>query len=530
MLTANSTVVITPICNAISRLETTLKSLENLPISGWIVEYPIGRNAKPQLEAKFPIIFVPDIENILIKNEIVVYLPAGNQLLTMPHKPSSATIINNIGDWKKNGTVIMTKEAFNDKSKRVYSFTQPLKIMPLANWTTSGDLISVFARQSQGNARWDNIQLISDENLADYFIIFNRPRQFFDPKLKSRTILAHMEPYVEQHPEIWGREWSTDINMSEWLSVRNYSYKNNICEWHLGKTYQQLLVENISKTKTLSAIVSGRNVDPGQIFRLKLVKKLDELFMIDIFGRENSSFTNYRGPLPPHDKTSGLFPYKYTFNAENNAIDNYFTEKVFDAILSECLLFYWGCPNLSDFIDERAYVQLDINDLDKSVEIIIKAIENNLWEERLPIIKTQKQKILNELNLFPMLNDYFTKKYHINTFYHPNLMDKYLYLNFFLEMENLYFLDIGTVDGLETLFFERHLGWKGILFTAGDQKKLRLERDCLVEKLEDPFGRQGDPFGRQVDLLIIDDDSRLKLPISWKVCWNRGNSTITVKQ
>ena len=109
------------------------------------------------------------------------------------------------------------------------------------------------------------------------------------------------------------------------------------------------------------------------------------------------------GPLPPHDKNGGLLQYKYTFNAENHSIRNYYTEKLIDGILAECLVFYWGCPNVKDYIDERAYVQLELVDFEKDYQTVQKAINEDWHSQRLPYIREAKKKILDELQFFPRL-------------------------------------------------------------------------------------------------------------------------------
>ena len=109
------------------------------------------------------------------------------------------------------------------------------------------------------------------------------------------------------------------------------------------------------------------------------------------------------GLLPFREKDRGLFPYKYTYGAENSRENNYFTEKICDAILSECLCFYHGCPNLHDFLHPESYISIDVCDHERSLEIIQSAIANNEWEKRLPYIRESKDKILNELQMLPTL-------------------------------------------------------------------------------------------------------------------------------
>jgi GR25 family glycosyltransferase involved in LPS biosynthesis len=89
---------------------------------------------------------------------------------------------------------------------------------------------------------------------------------------------------------------------------------------------------------------------------------------------------------------------------ENNYERNFITEKLWEPILCETLVFYYGCPNVSQYIDSRAYVELDINDYEKSYNIIKKAIAEDWWSQRIDIIRQEKQRILNELAFFPTID------------------------------------------------------------------------------------------------------------------------------
>jgi hypothetical protein len=88
---------------------------------------------------------------------------------------------------------------------------------------------------------------------------------------------------------------------------------------------------------------------------------------------------------------------------ENNQEKNFITEKIWEPIISETLVFYWGCPNIAEYINPMAFVQLPIDDFEKSFQIIKESINNNLWEQRLPYIKEEKEKILDYYNFFPTL-------------------------------------------------------------------------------------------------------------------------------
>jgi hypothetical protein len=127
---------------------------------------------------------------------------------------------------------------------------------------------------------------------------------------------------------------------------------------------------------------------------------------LDIWNQDNNhGFKNYRGPLTPHiDKSNGLREYKYYFMIENNYESNFITEKLWEPILCETLVFYYGCPNVTDYIDPGAFVLLDINDFEKSYQLIKQAIEEDWWSQRIEIIRKEKRKILNELAFFPTID------------------------------------------------------------------------------------------------------------------------------
>ena len=88
---------------------------------------------------------------------------------------------------------------------------------------------------------------------------------------------------------------------------------------------------------------------------------------------------------------------------ENNFEHNFITEKLWEPILCETLCFYYGCPNVTDYIDSKAFVLLDIYDFEKSYQIIKQAIEEDLWSQRIDIIRKEKQRILSELAFFPTI-------------------------------------------------------------------------------------------------------------------------------
>jgi hypothetical protein len=294
------------------------------------------------------------------------------------------------------------KQSLNKMSK------PKIRILLACNWSDSKSICDLWNRMSKNNDySWDKIQIVWEEP-CDYYCIINKP---FDDSLKyipEKTIIFRMEPKMETKTFLWGDFWSKP-NEKDFKFVGYHEKHFNNNEWHLSKNYSQLLSEPIIKNNdlsfTLSTILSSKYVDPGHIKRNDFMKFFENKGCLDVhvFGQNRFLWKNYKGSLPPHKKDDSLFPYKYSFNVENFSIKNYYTEKLIDGILSETLVFYSGCYNIKEFIDERAFVYLELSNFENDYEIIKSAIMNDLWSERIEYIREAKKKILNELQFFPRL-------------------------------------------------------------------------------------------------------------------------------
>jgi hypothetical protein len=239
-----------------------------------------------------------------------------------------------------------------------------------------------------------------------------------------------MEPYVYDETKNWGvKSWKFWNSLDENIFLQVRSHKNfyNNAFWQLNASWNDLQ-KNIVKNNNnkISSICSSKYFDFGHIKRIDFLKflenKNDPDVVVDIYNHDNiHNFKNCKSLHPKNNKDFGIMPYKYYFMFENNQEYNYLTEKIWEPILTESLCFYWGCPNITDYIHKDAFVLLDVNDFEKSFNIIKNAINNNLWEKRLSVIQQEKQKILNYYSFCPtvqrIINDdleykkYFGNKY-----------------------------------------------------------------------------------------------------------------------
>lgn len=238
---------------------------------------------------------------------------------------------------------------------------------------------------------WKNLQMVTDESY-DFFIVLNHPTHSnFDI---GKTIVFECETKSTRNsfPKFY------DNKMNEFFCVYNTERHHNLDFWYHGLSYNELNDSNLFiKDSELSIINSNLNSLIGHQLRNNFISSLSNDGDFSLFGRHHSSLKQYKGALGK--KADGLLRYKYTFNCENDFEPNYFTEKILDGIMCECLTFYDGCPNISDFIDERSFVKLDLKDIESSKELLKNSIRLSLYEDRKIYILEEKKRLMNDFNL-----------------------------------------------------------------------------------------------------------------------------------
>ena len=260
------------------------------------------------------------------------------------------------------------------------------------------------------NNLWNNLT-IDETKPADYYIIQNHPGN--NKYIPEKSILFYNEPILTR------RRWE------QWEKSNNlyYSYKErNWTGWGVSWDIDTFLTRPIFKVQErsnyISTITSDLQFYPGHKLRLNMVKYMDTLneegIIPHIYGRKNynpsplDQFRNYKGGLI--NKDAGLFPYHYHFMAENSQEVGYFSEKLIDPILTETLCFYWGSPNAKSYIQEKAFIELDITRPIQALKIIKESMKNNERKKRLKYIKQAKKKILTELSIMPLIDSIINKK------------------------------------------------------------------------------------------------------------------------
>jgi len=373
-----------------------------------------------------------------------------------------------------------------------------IRVRLLANWCDARSLCELFNRMSgDGRYGWRfddalgtprRLRITWDDPEPDFWAVINGPppgeTASFDPE---RTVVFQMEPlmWAPAMRAQWGA-WASPSPLS-FLQVRDHRRYRNSSDWWLGLSYQELCAGPPPvKDRTMAACVSEKYVDPGHRTRVDFLHVLDgEDLDLDIYGAEAHGFRRWRSRTPLHDKRTCLLPYRYYFDAENNATPNFYSEKIVDCLLAETLCFYWGCPNLESFFDPRAFIRLELDDVDADLRRIREAIAADEWQARLPYIRAEKQRILHDFQFFPTLARVLDpvrrrRRWHVG----PD--DAALASRWIRDRRSGSFVEVSERSGdpteSETLDAERRLDWTGLCLEADADRAraARPLRDCIV--------------------------------------------------
>lgn len=252
-----------------------------------------------------------------------------------------------------------------------------MKIRLLCNWCSSQDLINLWQKLLNPEYGIELVSNFSEE--IDWFVIINKPQD--SGFIPSKTFLFQMEPHMRDHPEIWGADWASP-SRDIFYRVFDHTSDFNPVEWHLNIPIKKIYTTGYLKLEDVpSMILSNKYYDPGHKLRVDFAEYLlNQKFPIHIYG--GNKLCNRSNYLPPNDKRNGLISEKYHIAVENHSYPYYATEKLYDGLIMNCLVFYWGCPNISDLIPKDSYVWLPLDESFEECKRIIETAMKEDWHEQ----------------------------------------------------------------------------------------------------------------------------------------------------
>jgi len=298
---------------------------------------------------------------------------------------------------------------------------------------SAGMHTNLLLRQSPGmNGIWGDCKFLINTNVekCDWWFVLhgsglnNTEESFCDPK---HIVYVSMEPtetmstvsskFIDQfsslvicdreirHPNITYMNWLTwwvGIVVSKDKDTSFFSKNHNL-------NYDDFInMKPIPKENKLSIIMSNKNLGIGHQKRLNFIDRLINSSIskyIDVYG------DGYK-KIP--DKWNAISQYKYHLVIENSNIKDYWSEKLADSFLGFAIPVYCGCPNILDYFSEKSLLVINIDNFDQSILAIKKAIEENLYDEKIDAIKIARNQVLNEYNIFNLMSKMANTKSNTN--------------------------------------------------------------------------------------------------------------------
>lgn len=153
----------------------------------------------------------------------------------------------------------------------------------------------------------------------------------------------------------------------------------------------------LEKKDRISIVVSNKQFLPGHRARLEFLKTIRQHPVakhIDLYGG---------GFNPIDDKWDVISNYKYHISLENAVIEDYWTEKLADPLLGECLTFYSGCPNINSYFGSDGVEPIDISRPIETADKMLAYIEKNEFQNRVSAISSAKNLVLDRYNIFNIM-------------------------------------------------------------------------------------------------------------------------------
>lgn len=272
-----------------------------------------------------------------------------------------------------------------------------------------------WLRQTPRNdGLWNNCQYIINTPEAapfDFVVVYGAyDHPIPAPANPARSILLSGEPtsikrYLPEYAAQFGTVYSADRDMPHPCRIE----KPTGLPWHYGiptafperyddsLTYAQIAERPVpAKSRTISVICSSKAFTETHRQRLAFVESLKALMgdELEVYGRGFRDFT---------DKAEIIDPFRYHIALENNAHENFFTEKITDTYLGHAFPFYWGCPNLASYLPQDSFMAIDMAKPAETARIIRNAIADNRFEKSGDALLRARALVLDTHNIFSIL-------------------------------------------------------------------------------------------------------------------------------
>jgi hypothetical protein len=207
----------------------------------------------------------------------------------------------------------------------------------------------------------------------------------------SKTLLVFMEPpNFLMLPDAYTMQFGAVLSQSRSVKAKRKLYSHSAHHWFVEIPYNDILAKTPPKKKLISAVISNKVDTPIHRQRFEFAKKLKAHFgdRLDWLGRGVSDTGD--------NKLVGLADYKYHIVIENGAWEHYWTEKLADSYVANCLPFYWGSPNVNQYFPANSMRKIDVFHARKSISIIEESIRNQDFDISQSALQQARQLLISQ--------------------------------------------------------------------------------------------------------------------------------------
>ena len=258
-----------------------------------------------------------------------------------------------------------------------------------------------------------NFYINSDIKKADFWIVFEDLKNDVEYCEVPRENVIYLNNETS-----FKKDYFFEIHMIKFLDQFNYSYgcyptlkKNHIntipfLPWMIHANHGDTIFKktelnyeffsNLQKTEKkieLSVICSNKSHTENHKLRVEFLNILKNHFKerLQWFGNGINEIEN---------KFEVISNSKYHIVLENDSKYNLVSEKLYDSYLGLSFPIYYGAPNINDYFDINSLTMVNINDINGSISTIENVIKNNFYDKNLNLLNLEKEKVLNEYNMY----------------------------------------------------------------------------------------------------------------------------------
>ena len=214
---------------------------------------------------------------------------------------------------------------------------------------------------------------------------------------RERTILATWEPVcIKNYCRAFTRQFGHLLTNRPPSAERHphYHLGRGYFPWYNGRSYaENRAFAAPPKTKVLSAVCSSK--------AMKWTRHSQRIAILERIVAEVPGSEWYgHGVREFPRKCDVMDSCRYHVAIENQIGPHYWTEKLADAFLCECLPFYAGAPDLADDFPPESFIPIPIDDPGEAVRIVKDAIASDEWSRRTGAIREAKRLLFEKFNFW----------------------------------------------------------------------------------------------------------------------------------